>query len=193
MSAPESIQRLVSLFDEQLESYRSNKYNEAQLRRGFLDPFFEALGWDMSNKLGYAEAYKEVIYEDSLEVEGATKAPDYAFRVGGQRKFFVEAKKPSVNIQSDIHPAFQLRRYVLSAKLPLGVLTDFEEFAIYDCRNKPDKNDRASTERVAYYSYRDYIEKWDEIAGIFGREAVYKGSFDSYAEGIREAWHEPGG
>ena len=72
MTAPESIQRLVRRFEEQLESYRSNRYNEAQLRREFLDPFFEALGWDIFNKQGYAEAYKEVIHEDSLDVEGAT-------------------------------------------------------------------------------------------------------------------------
>ena len=185
MPAPENIRQLVKRFEENLDSYRSNKYNEAQLRREFLDPFFEALGWDLFNKQGYAETYKEVIHEDSLEVEGATKAPDYAFRVGGQRKYFVEAKKPSVNIQFDIHPAFQLRRYSWSAKLPLGVLSDFEEFAIYDCRNKPDKKDKASTGRVTYYSFREYVQKWDEIADIFSREAVLKGSFDKYAEGMK--------
>ena len=185
MPAPENIRQLVKRFEENLDSYRSNKYNEAQLRREFLDPFFEALGWDLFNKQGYAETYKEVIHEDSFEVEGATKAPDYAFRVGGQRKYFVEAKKPSVNIQFDIHPAFQLRRYSWSAKLPLGVLSDFEEFAIYDCRNKPDKKDKASTGRVTYYSFREYVEKWDEIADIFSREAVLKGSFDKYAEGMK--------
>jgi type I restriction-modification system DNA methylase subunit len=185
MPAPENIRKLVERFEEHREAYRLSKYNEAQLRREFLDPFLEALGWDIFNKQGYAEAYKEVIHEDSLEVEGAMKAPDYAFRVGGQRKFFVEAKKPSVNIQSDIYPAFQLRRYSWSAKLPLGVLSDFEEFAIYDCRSKPDKKDKSTTGRVAYYSFREYVEKWDEIADIFSREAVLKGSFDKYAEGVK--------
>jgi len=185
LPAPESIRQLVKRFEENLDSYRSGRYNEAQLRREFLDPFLEALGWDLFNKQGYAEAYKEVIHEASLEVEGETKAPDYAFRIGGTRKFFVEAKKPYINIQSDIHPAFQLRRYSWSAKLPLSVLTDFEEFAIYDCRNKPDKKDKASTGRVAFYSFRDYVEKWDEIADIFSREAVLKGSFDKFAEGVK--------
>jgi hypothetical protein len=46
--------------------------------------------------------YRDVIFEDSLKVGGATKAPDYCFRIGGMRKFFVEAKKPSVNIATDI-------------------------------------------------------------------------------------------
>ncbi len=144
-----------------------------------------SLGWDVFNKQNYAEMYKDVIHEDSLEIEGENKAPDYAFRVGGTRKFFVEAKKPAVNIEFNIHPAFQLRRYAWSAKLPLSILTDFEEFAVYDCRVKPDKGDKASTGRVMLLSYRDYIEKWDELAAIFSHEAVLKGSFDQYAEGMK--------
>ena len=130
MTAPDTILQLVKHFKQNHESFRSGKYNEAQLRQEFLNPFFEALGWDMFNKQGYAEAYKEVIHEASLDIEGATKAPDYAFRIGGTRKFFVEAKKPAVNIQYDIHPAFQVRRYAWSAKLSLSILTDFEEFAV---------------------------------------------------------------
>src|SRR5260221_11980369 len=116
--------------------------------------------------------YKEVIHEDSLEVEGENKAPEYAFRIGGQRKFFVEAKKPSVNIELNIHPAFQLRRYAWSAKLPLSILTDFEEVAVYDCRAKPDQADKASTARVKYFTYAHYPERWDEIATVFSHEAV---------------------
>lgn len=102
MPAPESIRDLVERFENNHQAYSSGKYNEAQLRQEFLNPFFEALGWDIYNKKGYAEAYKDVIHEDSLEVEGSSKAPDYAFRIGGLRKFFVEAKKPAVNIQYDI-------------------------------------------------------------------------------------------
>ena len=64
-------------------------------------------------------------------------------------------------------------------------MTDFEEFAIYDCRVKPDKNDKASVGRVALYSYKDYVEKWDEIATIFSKDAILRGSFDKYAEGIK--------
>jgi hypothetical protein len=185
MSVPDNIKQLVERFEANREAYRSSKYNETQVRREFIDPFFKALSWDVDNEQGWAEQYKDVIHEDSLEIEGETKAPDYAFRVGGARKFFVEAKKPAVNIQSDIHPAFQLRRYAWSAKLPLSILTDFEEFAVYDCRGKPDKGDKASTGRVMLYTFQDYLEKWDEIAAVFSREAVLKGSFDKFAEGIK--------
>jgi type I restriction-modification system DNA methylase subunit/predicted type IV restriction endonuclease len=180
--AQEIIAWLAERFHEHSGAYTSGAYNETQLRREFLDPFFEALGWDVNNTQGYAEAYKDVIHEDAIKVGGATKAPDYCFRIGGTRKFFVEAKNPSVNLRDDISPAFQLRRYAWSAKLPLSVLTDFEEFAVYDCRYRPEKTDKASRGRVIYLTYKDYLDRWEEIAAIFARESVLKGSFDKYAE-----------
>src|SRR5579863_7404658 len=185
MAVPETIVELIERFDRNRSAYKSDQYNEARLRIEFLNPFFESLGWDINNKNGYAEAYKDVIYEDAIKIGGATKAPDYCFRIGGTRKFFVEAKKPSVNLKDASDPAFQLRRYAWSAKLPLSILTDFEEFAIYDCRVKPDREDRAAIARIMYLPYTDYVQRWDEIASIFSREAILKGSFDTYAEATR--------
>ncbi len=52
MSAPDIIKNLVDRFENNYASYRAGKYNETQLRREFLDPFFEALGWDVFNKQG---------------------------------------------------------------------------------------------------------------------------------------------
>jgi len=181
LAAPKEIVDLVDRFENNLASYKSGHYNETQVRREFVDPFFKALGWDIDNEQGFAEAYKDVIHEDAVKVGTTTKAPDYSFRIGGQRKFFLEAKKPSVDLKDDIHPAFQLRRYAWTMKLPLSVLTDFEEFAVYDCNVKPDKTDKASNARIFYLNYKDYLTRWDEIAGIFSKNAVLKGSFDKYA------------
>lgn len=186
MGAPAEIIELISRFEEQYDSYRQPTYNETQLRREFVDPFFKALGWDIDNIQGHAEAYKDVIHEDSLKIGSSTKAPDYSFRVGGTRKFFVETKKPFVNIGLDTSPAFQLRRYAWSAKLALSILTDFEEFAVYDCRARPDKNDKASTARTMYFNYKQYIDRWDEIAAVFSREAILRGSFDRYADSTKK-------
>lgn len=182
MNVPDRIKKLTETFDYNLETYKKSSYNETQLRREFIDPFFEALGWDITNRRGYAEAYKDVIHEDAIKIGGATKAPDYCFRIGGIRKFFVEAKKPAVNIRENIHPAYQLRRYGWSAKLPVSILTDFEAFAVYDCRVKPARTDKASHSRIHYLKYTDYIDRWEEIESIFSREAILKGSFDKYVE-----------
>lgn len=182
MSAPQIISELVERFKFNINDYKQGSYNETQVRREFIDPFFKALGWDVSNEKGYAEAYKDVVHEYSLKTKDKAEAPDYLFRIGGTKKFFVEAKKPSVNLRDDISPAFQLRRYAWSAKLPLSILTDFEELVIYDCRIQPKKTDKPSTGRIKYYSFEEYIDKWEEIESIFSREAILKGSFDKYAE-----------
>ncbi|NLG07101.1 type IV restriction endonuclease [Candidatus Peribacteria bacterium] len=179
---PKKIQALVERFEEQKDSYTSGKYNETLLRQDFLNPFLKELGWDVDNTQGHAEAYREVIHEDAVKVGTATKAPDYSCRIGGIRKFFVEAKKPSVSIRGDPAPAYQLRRYAWSAKLPISILTDFEEFAVYDCRQKPKPTDSAAISRIFYCTYDQYAEHWNHIQSIFSKDAILKGSFDAYAE-----------
>ena len=177
---------LVERFERNIEAYRSPTYNEAQLRIEFIDPFFEALGWDVANKAGYAEQYKDVVHEDAIKVAGATKAPDYCFRIGGVRKFFLEAKKPSVDIKDQVTPAYQLRRYAWSAKLPLSILTDFEETAIYDCRLRPKTSDKPSIGRVRLYTYVQYTDSFEEVYNLLSKEAVLKGSFDKFAESEKQ-------
>ncbi|MFZ2146158.1 MAG: hypothetical protein WAV28_02970 [Sedimentisphaerales bacterium] len=41
---------LIETSNRDIEAYHSQQYNEAQLRREFIDPFFEELGWDVTNK-----------------------------------------------------------------------------------------------------------------------------------------------
>ena len=72
---PAQVKALVDRFDQNFDSYQSQAYNEAQVRLEFINPFFETLGWDVANKQGYAEPYKDVIHEDAVKVGGATKAP----------------------------------------------------------------------------------------------------------------------
>ena len=182
MPAPAKVIELIELFHRDAAAYQGEHYNEAQLRQEFINPLFKCIGWDMDNERGYADAYKDVIHEDAIKIGGATKAPDYCFRIGGARKFFLEAKKPAVNIKDDPAPAYQLRRYAWSAKLPLSILTNFAGLAVYDCRVKPAQTDKASAGRTLYLTYADLAARWDELAGVFAREAVLKGSFDKYAE-----------
>lgn len=176
------LQQLVDRFHEQLDAYKSGHYNETQVRRDFIDPLFKLLGWDIDNTAGDAEAYRDVIHEDSFKIGTTTHAPDYCFRIGGTRKFFLEAKKPSVHIKEDVAASYQLRRYGWSAKLPICILTDFEEFAVYDTRIKPFKTDKVTKARIDYLTFDQYVEKWDDLYSRFSKEAVRKGAFDRYVE-----------
>jgi len=82
-SCPQTIFDLIERFELHGETYRRETYNKTQVRREFIDPFFNALGWDVDNESGHAEAYKDVIHEDAIKVGGSTKSPDYCFRIGG--------------------------------------------------------------------------------------------------------------
>ena len=182
-SAYTKISELVERFADQYDSYKKAGYNETLTRRDFIDPFFKALGWDIDNENGYAESYREVIHEDKVKVGKATKAPDYSFRlVGGKRLFFVEAKKPSVSVKDEILPAYQVRRYGWSAKLPISIITDFEEFSVYDCTKKPKPTDKSSVARIKYLTYKEYLTEFDFLWGTFSKERVLKGSFDKFVQ-----------
>ena len=178
----EIIRKLVETFRDNLQQYSQVSYKEAHVRKEFIDKLFVAFGWDVNNEEGLSERYKEVISEDAIKIGGKTKAPDYGFRIGGVRKFFVEAKKPSIKIKEEAEPAFQLRHYAWNAKLPLSILTDFEEFAIYDCTTKPSEKDKASVGRIMYLTFEEYLSKFDDIWNIFSKECVWKGSFDRFIE-----------
>lgn len=132
LPVPTQLLDLLARYAASRDEFRKTTFNETQARIELIDPLFNLLGWDMANSKGYSDEYREVIHEDRVRVEGKSKAPDYAFRIGGIRKFQLEAKKPSVNIANDGAAAFQIRRYAWSAKLNLCVLTNFESLAIYD-------------------------------------------------------------
>jgi hypothetical protein len=181
----QTVAALVERYARNRDRYRSSTYNEETCRAEFITPLFEALGWDVTNKAGDAEQYKDVIHEEGIKVGDFTKAPDYTFRVGGVRKFFVEAKKPFVDLKTDPAPAYQLRRYAWSAKLPLSILTDFEEIAVYDTRIRPNEGEKPSVARILYLTYEELLPRFDELWGVFSKEGVRKGSFDRYAEDTR--------
>jgi hypothetical protein len=65
------------------------------------------------------------------------------------------------------------------------VLTDFEEFAVYDCRQRPKPADKASVGRIMYLTFDQYPDRFDEIYGLFAKESVQGGSLDRYVQEIK--------
>jgi hypothetical protein len=182
----EEVAKLCQYFATNRQAFLAPGVKEAHIRQSLIDPLFESLGWDVRNTAMIAPQYREVIPEDSLDVEGHQKAPDYTFRVGPSPKFYAEAKKCGVNIGADPAPAYQLRRYGWSAKVALSVLTDFEEFGVYDCTMRPRPSDKASHARIQYLRFDEYPDRWRELWDVFSREAVWSGAFDQYAAAKRK-------
>ena len=179
-NSKKQINKLVEEFKENEHYYTSNKFDEENTKVKFISKFFKILGWDVDNDEGSDPRFADVEFEDSIKINGKSKAPDYCFRFWGEKKFFVEAKAPHENIENNKEHAFQLKRYTWSAKLPLGILTDFEELAIYEPKSTPKKHHNPSIDRIKYYKYTEYVDNWDEIYNIFSKEAVRKGKYDNF-------------
>ncbi|MBA4313027.1 MAG: restriction endonuclease subunit M, partial [Chlorobiaceae bacterium] len=146
--------------------------NEAETRLRFIDPFFEALGWEIRNP-------KEVRIESMLARSDSTR-PDYRFLIDGKTKFFVEAKKPSVKL-TDPAPIFQAKSYGFSSKVPIVILTDFEEFRPFRTLARP-KFDRPLDGLIKEFdfTYERYVDEFDTLHDIFSREAVGSGALEKH-------------
>jgi type I restriction-modification system DNA methylase subunit len=179
------LEKLIGKFEAEKDYYLSGDYLEAQARVDFITPFFKALGWDVENEAGLAHHQREVMVERG-ESE-ATGRPDYNFRIGGQTKFFVEAKGPSEAL-SNPHHVLQAKGYVWNTRQVFFViLTDFVEFRLYDASRQPDERnpDEGLLLNLKYGDYLSSLEKlWE-----FSKERVAAGSLDALLPKARRAPH----
>ena len=177
---PRAVAERVDHFRINSDRYMDAAYNESEARAELIDPLLEALGWDVRNKGEVHEKYKPVKREDAVTIAGRHHAPDYSLRFGGARKILVEAKKPATTLKHNAEAAFQLRRYAWSAQIPVGILTNFAEFAVYDCREKPSAKHTAGHGRVCHFSLKEYGERWEWLRGRFSPDAIRRGGFDRF-------------
>ena len=180
VAARDRIAELVENFRQNEVDYLGDAYNETQARTEFISPLLEALGWDVHNNGGQTLLLREVKEEATVEVgeDKVSRKPDYELRVARQRKIFIEAKKPSVPIEHHRLSAFQVRRYGYSASLPVSVLTNFHQLAVYDCQPFPTETDGAHVARVLLLKYDQFLERFDELWDTLSRDSVYSGKFD---------------
>jgi len=183
-----TLAQLIKKYEANREAYLKPEYKEAQLRIDFLDPFFELLGWDIKNIQGKPTNEREVLVEETLREDALSTAekPDYTFRLFSERKFYLEAKKPGVSIQTLDDPAKQLRRYGFTSKLKISILSNFEYLAIYDCSQKVKENDKASKSRIKLYHYTEYESSFETIKAELSHDSVYSGEFDKTWASIEE-------
>lgn len=175
IDAKNNLKELINRFKVNYEFYNNSKYNESECRLEFIDEFLKDFGWDVQNSNGKSPNLKEVVVESYEQELGK---PDYTMTFNGISTFFVEAKKPAVNILDNSDCSFQTRRYGWSAKHRISILTNFKELLIYDCSDMPKSNDPTSKNLIAKYNYLDYFDKYDEIYELISKEIVYNGRFE---------------
>lgn len=118
-SAREQIAQLVARY-KALSSRERKEYNEAATRQGFILPLFRALGWNVDDP-------DEVKPEEQV----SRGFVDFAFRIGGVAKFFLETKKIPEDL-SDPRWARQAINYAWTKGVTWAVLCDFEELKVFN-------------------------------------------------------------
>jgi len=174
------LEELISRFEKNESEYikSGSSYNETELRSDFLNKFFEILGWDVLNERGLSKPFREVVLEANVSNTGIYQKPDYEFRFNGEKRFYLEAKKPSVDIISSKEAVYQTRRYGWSAGLNISVLSNFKNLSIYETLTVPNENDDTRVAKVHEFHYKDYINRFEEISSLISKEALKNGSFD---------------
>ncbi len=66
MNSLGNLKGLIERYNQDIEFYRSTRYNETQLRTDFIDQFFAILGWDITNVTRKSTHEREVLVEEGI-------------------------------------------------------------------------------------------------------------------------------
>ncbi len=184
---PDKLKELVEKFRLNEDHYKSQSFLETQVRVEFINPLLRILGWDVDNEAGHAQEYKDVIHELH---SGDGRHIDYVFKVGGEKKFLIEAKRPSEDVANNKLHAMQAKGYAYKEKIPLVILTDFEEFSIYlgyrAYDREPASGEGVEHRRVFYCRYTDLPRYWSFLYSLLSKKSVMLGLHDHLLKRLDE-------
>jgi hypothetical protein len=193
---------LVVRFAANEGHYTSPEFDETSTREQFVNGLFDALGWDVLDAEGRGSA-RDVVFHprllDAQELAGAeewdedltqeelaarepvARIPDYAFRFDGSTRFFVEAKRAGLSLDSRAS-AFQVKSYAWSNRVRIGVLSNFRQLRTFETITRPDyANPRGGLVSHLSIDYEHYTDRWDQLWDLLSREAVAGGSIEQTA------------
>ena len=149
--AKQEIQRLMANYKRLLDNNKVNTYKEAPTRNEFIEPLFDALGWDMRNK----NQEGEVTTEESV----SNGRVDLAFRLQGIPVMFLEAKAMKVDLD-EWKWAEQAINYSWNKSVSWAILTDFEAIKIFNSEIPPTGiNENLFIE----IKWHEYIDRFDQL------------------------------
>jgi type I restriction-modification system DNA methylase subunit len=186
MNSQERKQRLAALLDEYLRFKAEGRLDltTEETIRVWLNQFLEIFGWDVRDT---SQILQEKILSKQeksrlKEISSTHTTPDYTFKIGGEKLTFLDAKDTSVNLEKDPKAAFQIKSYGYSISAPCAFISNFEEFAIYDCTYIPAEDQEADFGRL-YFKIEQYIENYEILESHLLKEGVYKGALNElYSE-----------
>ncbi|MBL1134153.1 MAG: N-6 DNA methylase [Chloroflexi bacterium] len=161
------VERLVNEFSA-LSLKDRKSYNEAATRQQFILPLFEALGWNTRNA-------REVAPEENV----SRGRVDFAFRLNGVPRFFLETKRVHEDLD-DPRWANQAITYSWLKGVTWAVLSNFEELKIFNAEWQETIPARAIFKHL---HWEEYLENFDELM-LLSKEAVLAGVIDREAEKV---------
>ena len=168
-AAEERIAALVQKYEAEISSGRIKKYTEEDVKKGFILPLFEALGWDATNR-------GEVSSEEHIKSSGRV---DYGFYLDDRPKFYLEAKSIKANIH-DEQWARQAIRYSWNKGVTWAVLTNFERLLVF---NAQDIKSSLQNKLLFDIPCSDYVASFDRLE-LLSKTAFASNELDAYAEKI---------
>src|SRR3989344_739109 len=118
--AKEQIKILIEKYERLESEGKLKKLNEETTKSWFIEPLLFALGWDI---------HSENVTKEERVSKGRA---DYAFRLNGVVKFFLEAKAIKEDLD-DQKFAKQTIEYGWHKGITWAVLTDFETIKVFNC------------------------------------------------------------
>jgi type I restriction-modification system DNA methylase subunit len=120
--AKQKVGELVAKF-ESLSPTEVKKFNEANTKQTFILPLFEVLGWDIYD-------FNEV----ALEEAASNKRVDFAFKINGVARFYLEAKPLKADLNNPDYVK-QAITYAYNNGVTWAVLTNFDEIRLFNAQN----------------------------------------------------------
>ena len=181
MSSEQRKQKLSELIAEYNKFKEQGKLDltSEETIRTWLNELLAIFDWDVrdTSQILQEKVLSKAEKEKLKGIGSQNTRPDYTFKVARQKLTFLDAKDISVKILDDTEAAFQIKSYGWSILAPCSFISNFEEFAIYDCTYIPERGQNANLGRL-YFTLDDYIEKFEILEAHLLKENIYKGKLD---------------
>jgi len=174
-------QQLIDLVQKYQIFKREGRLNlsSEETIRTWVNELLSIFDWNVmdTSQILQEKVLSKVEKERLNEIYSTSTRPDYTFKTGNQKLTFLDAKAVNVNIETSSSSAFQIKSYGWSITAPCTFLTNFEEFAIYDCTYIPNQNQPANLGRT-YFKIDEYVDNFDVLEKHLLKSNVLNGTLE---------------
>lgn len=163
------IKELVDRFYELEAKGEFSKYTEAETKTKFIEPLFEALGWNIR---GIKKSNDKITLEETIS-KGRV---DYGYWLNGVQKFYLEAKSlKETDILFGKGYDKQAINYSWLSSCSWAVLTNFRQLAVYNA-------DKPEGEHFFTIHAHDFLDKDKEKLELLSKESFEKNRLNDKAQ-----------